>query len=190
MNLPNQLTTARLFLTVGFVLSLSFAWPYAATTALVLFVMASLTDFLDGYLARRWNLITDFGALMDPLADKIMTAAAFVMLAGTGVLPAWAVVIIISREFLITGLRMLASAKGVVLSAEKLGKHKTTWQIITIIYFLLLAGLNEWLNSGIPASWQANLQWLGYLLLGFTVILTLWSGISYLMKNRDLIASS
>lgn len=190
MNLPNQLTTARFFLTVGFVLSLSFAWPYAATVALALFVIASLTDFLDGYLARRWNLITDFGALMDPLADKIMTAAAFVMLAGAGVLPAWAVVIIISREFLITGLRMLASAKGVVLSAEKLGKHKTIWQIITIIYFLLLASLEEWLKQGLPESWQGNLTLLGYLLLGITIVLTLWSAVSYLNKNRTLIASS
>jgi len=190
MNLPNQLTTARLFLTIGFVVSLSIQWPAAATTALVLFVLASLTDFLDGYLARRWNLVTDFGKLMDPLADKVMTAAAFVMLVGLGAIPAWAVVAIISREFLITGLRMLASSKGVVLPAEKLGKHKTTWQIITILYFLLLLSVQEWLGDGLSEKLAGQLTLWGQVLVGWTVILTLWSGVSYLAKNRQLIESS
>jgi len=190
MNLPNQLTTARLFLTIGFVVSLSLAWPAAATTALVLFILASLTDFLDGYLARRWNLVTDFGKLMDPLADKVMTAAAFVMLVGIGAIPAWAVVVIVSREFLITGLRMLASSKGVVLPAEKLGKHKTTWQIITILYFLLLLSVQEWLGDRLSSKLAEQLTLWGQLLVALTVILTLWSGVSYLAKNRQLIESS
>ena len=122
MNLPNILTLLRLGLTVLLVASLSVAVSVAHfATALVLFLLASLTDYLDGVIARKWNLITDFGKLMDPLADKILTASAFICLIPFGALPAWAVIIIISREFLITGLRLLASSKGVILPAEKLG---------------------------------------------------------------------
>src|SRR3954470_19658291 len=130
MNLPNQLTIARLVLTVLFVISLSMDWAYAYTTALALFVVASLTDWFDGYLARRWNLETNFGRLMDPLADKVMMAAALICLSGDKIIPAWVAVVIIGREFLITGLRMLAASRGAVLPAEKLGKHKMVWQII------------------------------------------------------------
>ena len=121
MNLPNILTLLRLGLTVLLVASLSVEYPWRFAIALVLFLLASLTDYLDGVLARKWNLITDFGKLMDPLADKILTASAFICLIPFGALPAWAVIIIISREFLITGLRLLASSKGVILPAEKLG---------------------------------------------------------------------
>jgi len=189
MNLPNRLTLARLGLTVLFVISLSFSWGYGATLALGLFIIASITDWLDGDIARKQNLVTDFGALMDPLVDKIMTAAAFVMLVDRGVLPAWAVVIIVSREFLITGLRMLAGAKGVVLPAEKLGKHKTAWQIVSIVYFLGLLSLHEWVKTGFAQPWQSISQWCGNAILAFTVVLTLWSGLAYLAKNRRLIAS-
>lgn len=189
MNLPNRLTLARLGLTVLFVISLSFDWGYGATLALGLFIIASITDWLDGDIARKQNLVTDFGALMDPLVDKIMTAAAFVMLVERHVLPAWAVVIIVSREFLITGLRMLAGAKGVVLPAEKLGKHKTAWQIVTIVYFLGLLALREWVKAGFTQPWQSVTQWCGNAILAFTVVLTLWSGLAYLAKNRRLISS-
>jgi len=189
MNIPNQLTLTRLGFTVGFVLSLSIPWPGAATLAFVLFVIASFTDFLDGHLARRWNLVTDFGALMDPLADKIMTTAAFIMLVAAGVIPAWAVVIIVSREFLITGLRMLAGSKGMVLPAEKLGKHKTAWQIITILYFLLLLSLSELSGSIASSTWLPALFTLGDWLVAVTVILTLWSGLGYLVRHRDLIVT-
>ncbi len=134
MNLPNQLTVARLVLSVFFVACLSVRFPFNHTLALAIFLIATATDYLDGEIARKHNLITDFGKLMDPLADKILTAAAFICLIPYGALPAWVVIVIIAREFLITGLRLLAGAKGVVLPAEKLGKHKTGWQMATIIF--------------------------------------------------------
>ncbi len=190
MNVPNQLTLGRLVLTIAFVASLSIPWPGSATAALALFLLASLTDFLDGFLARRWGLTSDFGALMDPLADKIMTAAAFIMLVATGALPAWAVVVIVSREFLITGLRMLASSKGIVLPAEKLGKHKTAWQIITILYFLLAMTLEEIGGNLVPPGFTAGMFVWGQALVAVTVVLTLWSGLGYLARHRDLIATS
>jgi CDP-diacylglycerol--glycerol-3-phosphate 3-phosphatidyltransferase len=152
-----------------------------------LFLAATLTDYLDGVIARRWNLITDFGKLMDPLADKVLTASAFICLIPFGALPAWAVIIIISREFLITGLRLLASSKNIILPAEKLGKHKTAWQMATIIYFLLLLALREWTKpvSILETAWGGG-QWL----VGITVVLTVYSGLAYLYKNRALISAA
>lgn len=187
MNLPNQLTLSRLGLTFVFALALSVDFPYAHTAALMIFLLASVTDYLDGEIARSRGLITDFGKLMDPLADKVLTASAFVLLIPFQAVPPWAVIIMVSREFLITGLRMLAGSKGVVLPAEKLGKHKTAWQLVTIIYFLLLLALAEWTGPD-PAWWQ-RAWWFGqWVLVPITVILTVYSGLGYLIKNRALIA--
>src|SRR6056297_435398 len=148
MNLPNQLTVARLFLSFLFVALLSIEEvEFMRTAALLVFVIAAITDFLDGYLARKHQLITNFGKLMDPLADKVLMCAGFVLLTRLELIPAWMVVAILSREFLVTGLRLLASAEGVVLAAEALGKYKTILQIVTIIYFLIyLASLDHWLR--------------------------------------------
>ncbi|MEK0445719.1 MAG: CDP-diacylglycerol--glycerol-3-phosphate 3-phosphatidyltransferase [Verrucomicrobiota bacterium] len=190
MNLPNQLTIARLGITALFAVVLESDWRLARTTGLLLFALASLTDYADGYLARRYQLITDFGKLMDPLADKILMAAALCGLVAVHALPAWVATAIISREFLITGLRQLAAAKGVVLPAERIGKHKTIWQIITILYFLLLQTLEEWARAGwIPSlPWPGFFQqWLGGALLVLTLTLTLGSGVGYLWKNRVLL---
>jgi CDP-diacylglycerol--glycerol-3-phosphate 3-phosphatidyltransferase len=143
MNLPNQLTVGRFFLTLGFVASLSSTWRFGYLAGFILFVVAGATDYLDGEIARRRNLVTDFGKLMDPLVDKIMLAAGFICLIPAQALPAWAAVVIISREFLITGLRLLAASKGVVLSAERAGKHKTIWQIVTVLFFLALLAIGE-----------------------------------------------
>ena len=118
MNLPNQLTVGRLFLTMFFVVALGVRFPYHCTVALVLFVIAGITDFVDGEIARRYEMVTDFGKLMDPLIDKVMTAAAFVSLVPLGAIPAWVAIVVISREFLITGLRLLAVSKGKLLSAD------------------------------------------------------------------------
>ena len=138
--------------------------------------------------------MTDFGKLMDPLADKIMIAAAFICLVPLHALPAWAAIVIISREFLITGLRLLAASKGVVLPSERLGKHKTAWQIVTVIYFLLLLALAEGEVAGvIPPAWLTlwPRAWLyGHALVALTLALTLYSGFGYLWKHRALIASA
>ena len=200
MNLPNQLTVARLVLTLLFVVSLSLHWAYSYTTALALFVVASITDYVDGELARRWNMETNFGRLMDPLADKVMMAAALICLAGDRVIPPWVAVIIIGREFLITGLRMLAASRGAVLPAEKLGKHKMVWQIIAVIFFLLVMSARELLAVKPLLNWWGDLSWPGQaalnlalailskLLLLIAIGLTVYSGVGYVWKHRSYIS--
>src|SRR5437899_11710401 len=136
MNWANRLTLGRLALTVLFVAALNSSWQYGRTAALLIFLIAGVTDFIDGEIARRYRIVTNFGKLMDPLVDKIMMAAAFISLVPMGAIPAWAATTVVGREFLITGLRLMASARGQVLPAERLGKHKTSWQIITVIFFL------------------------------------------------------
>jgi CDP-diacylglycerol---glycerol-3-phosphate 3-phosphatidyltransferase len=186
MNLPNLLTLIRLGLSVLLVISLSVQYPAHLAAALLVFLLASLTDYLDGVIARKFDLVTDFGKLMDPLADKVLTASAFICLIPYQALPAWAVIIIISREFLITGLRLLASSKGIILPAEKLGKHKTAWQMITIIFFLALLAARDF---SIASSAAVNLLWVygGMILVTLTIGLTLFSGSAYLWKNRRLL---
>lgn len=191
MNLPNQLTVARLVLTFVFVALLSIeGLPYGGTAALLVFSVAAFTDFLDGYLARKHSLITNFGKLMDPLVDKILMCAGFVLLACLNFIPAWIVIVILSREFLVTGLRLLATAEGVVLAADSLGKYKTIFQIITVIYFLLIIAAREplfhWLNPvlDLPPLGPAGL---GVVLIWLSLILTLLSGWGYVWKNRKLL---
>lgn len=193
MNLPNQLTLLRFILTFVFVAAMSFEFPHSRSVAAIVFIIAAITDFLDGYLARKHNLVTNFGKLMDPLADKVLMCAGFIMLMADPAvpLPAWMVIVILTREFLVTGLRLVASAEGHVLAAESLGKHKTIWQIVMVIYFLVS------LASGEPAfSWMAWLfAWkptspaiAGVILIWIALLLTVISGLSYAWKNRKLLA--
>jgi len=194
MNWANRLTVARLFFTFIFVVALSTDCPYGKTVGLALFLLAGITDYADGKIARHFNMITDFGKLMDPLVDKIMIASAFICLVPLNAIPAWAVIIIISREFLITGLRMLALSKGRVLPAESMGKHKTAWQIITVVYFLGVLSLREIRNQRgpLPDSWYYSDSFWGY--AGAALIIcalgfTLYSGFGYLWKNRALLST-
>src|SRR5260221_14788468 len=146
MNLPNKLTVSRFGLTVVFLWAMFSRFAYNDTLALFFFCFAGVTDFLDGRIARSRKLITNFGILMDPLADKIMTCSAFIAFAeSTHLKPdapvkvaAWMVIVIVAREFAITGLRLLAASKNVVLAAEGFGKHKTISQIVAIIAMLVL----------------------------------------------------
>ncbi|MGH7940590.1 MAG: CDP-diacylglycerol--glycerol-3-phosphate 3-phosphatidyltransferase [Limisphaerales bacterium] len=193
MNLPNKLTSARFGLTVLFVWILFIPIRYHDTVALVLFNVASITDFLDGKIARSRGLITNFGILMDSLADKILTCSAFIaFVESTHVnahapvkVAAWMVIIIVAREFAITGMRLLAAAKSIVLAAENFGKHKTVSQIAAINALLLLDACQEW-----PLAPQEFIQkWLPPLarfLLWLTVVLTATSGGIYLWRNRAL----
>ena len=196
MNLPNQLTIGRLFLTALFVAVMSIPdqllksvhlLDYRITIATLFFLIASLTDFLDGYIARKLNLVTDFGKLMDPLVDKILTSAVFIILSKENMIPAWITITIISREFLVTGLRLLASNQGKVLSADSLGKWKTTSQIIVASYFLTILGSNEPILKYLKFI---NQPMFGDLLIIICTTITVISGWSYLSKNRQLVKTS
>ena len=196
MNLPNQLTIGRLFLTALFVAVMSIPdqllnsihlLDYRITIATLFFLIASLTYFLDGYIARKLNLVTDFGKLMDPLVDKILTSAVFIILSKEEMIPAWITITIISREFLVTGLRLLASNQGKVLSADSLGKWKTTSQIIVASYFLTILGSNEPILKYLKFI---NQPMFGDLLIIICTTITVISGWSYLSKNRELVKTS
>ncbi len=188
MNWANRLTLSRLALTVLFVFALNSQWRYGRTAALVLFAVAGLTDYFDGEIARRYKFVTAFGKLMDPLVDKIMIAAAFISLVPLRAIPAWVAITIVAREFLITGLRLLASAKGQVLPAERLGKHKTSWQIVTVVFFLALLSIRELrYASGVDDWWRRTWNDGGSALVFIAVMLTLYSGLAYAWRHRDLI---
>jgi CDP-diacylglycerol--glycerol-3-phosphate 3-phosphatidyltransferase len=124
---------------------------------------------------------------MDPLVDKMMTVAAFICLVALGLIPAWAVIAIVSREFLITGLRLVAASRGLVLPAEKLGKHKTVWQMVTIVYYLLLLSVEDSAPRSLTGPTLVSLERLGTLFLAVTVALTVFSGIMYLTRHWDLV---
>jgi CDP-diacylglycerol--glycerol-3-phosphate 3-phosphatidyltransferase len=189
MNWANRLTLSRLALTILFVVALNSSWQYARTAALVLFLIAGVTDFIDGEIARRYGHITNFGKLMDPLVDKIMMAAAFISLVPLKAIPAWAATTVVARDFLITGLRLMASAKGQVLPADRLGKQKTSWQIITVIFFLALFSAGELRFADETAEWWLR-AWneVGPILVWVTVALTVYSGLGYAWRHRELIA--
>src|SRR5260370_38012903 len=144
MNLPNKLTISRFILTIVFLGVMVSQVPFHQTIVMVLYVEAGESDLLDGYISRRDRLITNFGILMDPLADKIMVCSAFIAFVGLKLMPAWMVVIIVARELAITGLRLLAVSKQVVLAAEGYGKHKTISQIVAIIAMLLGLSYKQW----------------------------------------------
>src|ERR1051326_7675062 len=189
MNWANRLTLSRLLLTVLFVVALNSSWQYARTAALIIFLVAGVTDFVDGEIARRYAWVTDFGKLMDPLVDKIMVAAAFISLVPLKAVPAWAATAVVARDFLITGLRMMAGAKGKILPAERLGKQKTSWQVVTVIFFLALLSLVELHYADETATWWVR-AWNqgGPILVWVTVALTIYSGLLYAWRHRDLIA--
>jgi CDP-diacylglycerol--glycerol-3-phosphate 3-phosphatidyltransferase len=190
MNVPNKLTISRFVLTSAF-LAVIFAKPkFYETISLALFSVAGMTDYFDGQIARRDNLITNFGILMDPLADKIMVCSAFIAFVGCGWTQAWMVVIIVARELAITGLRLLAASKNLVLAAERFGKHKTISQIVAIISVLVLHSYPQWGVAGrlfsLNILWGPWVNWFAPLSLWLAVILTFTSGVIYLWRNRRL----
>ena len=175
MNLPNKLTTLRMILIVPCVICMILGGDgNLRFLALAIFVIASITDWLDGYLARKNHLVTNFGKFMDPLADKLLVSAAMICLVELGRLPAWIVIIIISREFAISGFRLIASDNGIVIAASWWGKFKTTAQMIMII--LLIADL-----GGVFAVLEQIFIWLA---LALTVV----SLVDYIWKNRQVLS--
>ncbi len=181
MNTPNKLTLIRVILIPFFVAFLMLEGTFSGIMALLIFVVASATDWLDGYLARKNNEVTTFGKLMDPLADKILTLSAFICFIELSYFPAWAVILIISRELIITGIRQLALTNDKVIAASWWGKSKTILQMVTIILFLLIRVL--------PSSfaYSAFILIFEEILVYLNVILTLVSGIDYVAKSWDLL---
>jgi len=190
MNLPNKLTVSRFVLTVAFLAIMFSRVRFHETIALALFVGAGISDFFDGYIARRDKLITNFGILMDPLADKIMVCSAFIAFVGLGWIAAWMVVVIVARELAITGLRLLAASKSVVLAAEGYGKHKTISQIVAIISILVLHSYQQWGLFGQLFAFRVFGQpWVEIFTevsVWVAVFLTFLSGWLYLWRNRAL----
>lgn len=183
MTVPDWLTLARVAATfVLLILLQACAHPpvpvWTAWLALVLFVAAALTDWLDGHLARKWKIESDFGRLFDPLADKLLVVVTFVGLLGAGLMPVWFVSLVVAREFLITGIRLVAGQKGVVLAAENVGKHKTVTQMATAILGLFLLAVNPAHSTGRLLLEAA---------LWITALVTAGSGLWYLKANYPLL---
>lgn len=193
MNLPNKLTVSRFALTIVFLIALFVEFPFNTTVALLVFTVASITDWIDGYYARKHNLITNFGKLMDPLADKILTCSAFIAFVGEGWIAAWMVVLIVARELAITGLRLLAASKNQVLAAEGWGKHKTISQITTILAILVVHSYGDWGALGNVFSFEvagkAWAVWFVGVSKWLTIVLTVVSGWLYLWRNRQVFLS-
>ena len=172
LNLPNKLTVLRVFL-VPLMAGLCYLPGAAGSWAPgIVFALAALTDYLDGRIARSRGLITDFGKFLDPVADKVLVLAAFVMLVRTGQMPAWAAVLVLARELAVDGLRLAAVRKGSVIAAGWLGKVKTCSQM-ALILLLFFTG------------WKVTEHWYTIVLCAWVCIITLWSGVDYFVKNRN-----
>ncbi len=193
MNIPNRITISRILLIPIFILllTLPLEWgsvsignetlPIVHLVSALLFIVASGTDWVDGYYARKYNLVTNLGKFLDPMADKLLVAAAFVLLVELNMAPAWLVIIILSREFAVTGLRLVAAGEGVVLAAGQLGKWKTTFQLVSIAFLLL---------HDFPFSYLDLSVSIGTILLYIALILTVVSGLDYFIKNWHVMKES
>ena len=193
MNIPNAITVSRLFLTAGFILFVTFESTWGHFTALILFIIAAISDFVDGWLARKMNLITPLGKLLDPLADKILVCSAFVFLTAEGLCPVWVTALIIGREFLVTGLRQIAIEAGQVLAADRLGKWKTAFQLSYLIAGMIRLTLDTMESVGsfsllhtLTTPWGEG-AWLLPISLGLAVGLTVISGWNYVWSSRYLL---
>lgn len=191
VNLPNAITLSRLVLTGVFVAGTSFASPAGHWVALVSFVIAAISDFLDGYLARKLGLVTPMGKLLDPLADKVLVCSAFVYLSAGGFCPVWVTVVILAREFLVTGLRQIAVEAGQVMAADRLGKWKTGLQLTFCITCLVWFAFepHEPVNSFVALIHYLSRPdgWLQPVSMWLALVLTLWSGWNYLWDCRNLL---
>ncbi|MFA5638221.1 MAG: CDP-diacylglycerol--glycerol-3-phosphate 3-phosphatidyltransferase [Anaerovoracaceae bacterium] len=172
MNLPNRLTLLRVIMVPFFIV---FYLKGYFLISFVLFVLASLTDLLDGHIARKRNLISNFGKIMDPLADKILVYSAFCLMVGNGLVPAWMLIVILVREFAVSGMRTVAASEGIVVAADLSGKIKTVLQMIAVP-MLILTGVilsDIWFTLSMAMLWAS-------------LIMTVYSGIQYIYKNRKV----
>ncbi len=190
MNVPNKLTISRFVLTAAFLAAVFPDFYFHETIALIFFSAAGLTDYFDGKIARRDNLITNFGVLMDPLADKILVCSAFIAFVDLHWMPGWMAVVVVARELAVTGLRLLAASKNLVLAAERFGKNKTISQIVAIISLLVKHSYEQWGVIGwifgfhiFGRPWVA---WFTPISVWAAIIFTAVSGVVYLWRNREL----
>lgn len=175
MNLPNILTTLRVALIPVFMYFFTSDMPHGNYIAVAIFIIASLTDFLDGKIARKYNLVTNFGKIMDPFADKLLVLTSLIYLAIDRTVPGWIVIIIIGRELLITSLRALAAGEGTIVAARKLGKYKTATQMFSIIFLII----------GMTAPYAFH--FIGMILLYIALFLTIWSLCDYIIQLNKII---
>jgi CDP-diacylglycerol--glycerol-3-phosphate 3-phosphatidyltransferase len=191
VNLPNSITCARLILTVIFVAGATWGGTPGLVVALVSFILAAFSDWLDGHLARKLGLVTSLGKLLDPLADKILVSSAFIFFSSEGLCPVWVTAVIIAREFLVTGLRQIAVEKGKVIAADNLGKWKTTFQLtfgITTLVWLIFSPTGPHGALGNFFETLSNPEnWLFKISLWGALGLTLLSGWNYLNQSRSLL---
>ena len=183
MNLANKLTISRIILAGVFILFLFIKGPGAKFMAMAIFLAACITDYYDGYFARKTGDITAFGKLMDPIADKILMLGAFLSFVEMEIIPAWMVMVIIARELVITGIRVLALSQKKILAAEMGGKHKTVSQMVAVISILIFLVIRD---LGVGFRHIASMETAVYLLMLITVGMTLTSGISYMVRNKDI----
>jgi CDP-diacylglycerol--glycerol-3-phosphate 3-phosphatidyltransferase len=190
MNIANKLTMLRILLTFIFMFFLFCHGLWAKVLSFAIFIFAALSDFLDGMIAHKKNMVTDFGKLMDPIADKILVLAAFAAFVQMQLIDAWMFVIIVSREILITSLRLFALNKGKVLSATRAGKHKTLSQMLVVFSILGFVVAKEVMKTYFTwnPDWEKIFRHGIYFLMLLTVGLTLYSGLSYLWENRKIIS--
>ena len=182
MNLPNKLTVFRIILTPFYLAAMLFEFEYHYLIALIIFAVASFTDFLDGKIARKNNIVTTFGKLCDPVADKMLTTAALLAFMQFGLCNIWIVMIILTREFLVTSFRLIASAQGVVIPAGILGKIKTVSQMVFSIIIMVLLFVSEFVSFDYDKFALAS-----NILLWITAVLTVVSGIKYMIDGKKLI---
>ena len=189
MNLANQLTLSRILLTFVFMVFLFSGGVLAKSLALATFLAASFTDFLDGFIAKRRNMTSDFGRLMDPIADKVLVLAAFLAFVEMKLVPAWMVLVIVLREVSVTGLRIAALGQHKVIAADDGGKHKMVSQVLSILTILFFIIFRE-AGISIFGFWTAKTERIYkdaiFALMLITVILTVASGVSYLIKNKEV----
>lgn len=200
MNLPNKITIARIcmipimviipYLKIQGEFDVLGGLSYTNLIITIIFLLASLTDFLDGYLARKNNLVTTFGKFLDPIADKLLVLSAMMMLVETNIIPAWIPIIIAAREFIVSGIRMLAAGEGNVIAASWLGKIKTVSQMVAITFaFLGNQGFIAFLSKELMGS-ELVLNVLMSLGMFVAVVATIWSGVDYFLKSKDVVLKS
>ncbi|MEK6646229.1 MAG: CDP-diacylglycerol--glycerol-3-phosphate 3-phosphatidyltransferase [Candidatus Firestonebacteria bacterium] len=182
MNISNILTVLRILFIPFFLFFFFMEKTCGMPVALLVFILASLTDLYDGLLARKNNQVTEFGKLMDPVADKLLVISVLISFVQINIVPAWMIIVIIAREFIITSLRLVALSKGKIIAAAKTGKHKTIWQMVSIILVLITLSLKAYIPDILSDSFVLNFSY--FLMLG-AVVTSVFSALDFFLKNKE-----